>query len=170
MSNLSFRLMAFTLKIRDYIMDPQKAIKPIIQEGDYILDYGCGPGSYTIFAAKLVGDKGRVYAVDIHPIAIKMVNNKAQKENLKNIEAIQSDCDTKLPDEHIDKVLLFDLLHDLSNPNEVLKELHRVLKNNGTLFISDHHLKKDKLIEKVVDGKIFKFKNEENKIFSFIKT
>ncbi len=55
----------------------------MIKPGTHVLDYGCGPGNYTIVAAELVGPSGKVYAVDIHPLAIREVQNKADIKGLK---------------------------------------------------------------------------------------
>ena len=60
--------------------------------------------------------------------------------------SILSDCDTGLPPASIDVVLLYDILHELENRTEVLKELHRVLKPEGILSVSDHHLEEDEII------------------------
>jgi ubiquinone/menaquinone biosynthesis C-methylase UbiE len=75
---------------------------------------------------------------------------------LKNIEIIYSNCKTGLPDNSIDVVLLYDVLHELNKPNEVLKEIHRVLKSNGILSVSDHHMKENEIISKVTNRGLFK--------------
>jgi ubiquinone/menaquinone biosynthesis C-methylase UbiE len=75
---------------------------------------------------------------------------------LKNIEIIHSNCKTGLPDNSIDVVLLYDVLHELNKPNEVLKEIHRVLKSNGILSVSDHHMKENEIISKVTNRGLFK--------------
>lgn len=63
-------------------------------------------------------------------------------KKLANVETIHSDCKTGLPDNSVDAVLLYDTFHDLSDPDGVLEELHRVLKPDGILSFSDHHMKK----------------------------
>ena len=65
------------------------------------------------------------------------------KNKLTNIETILSDRKTGLPDERIDVASLYDVFHDLTDPKGVLEELHRVLKLDGILSLSDHHLKQD---------------------------
>lgn len=81
MSNTSFRMMNWTFKVVDlfcpYI---KKRIKKFgIQEGMTVVDYGCGPGRYSTEFAKLVGEEGKVYAVDIHELAIEAVREKTEK-------------------------------------------------------------------------------------------
>jgi SAM-dependent methyltransferase len=67
MSNFSFKAMTFILDIRDLFRPTHRVLSEVdmIKPGAHVLDYGCGPGNYTIAAAKLVGPSGKVYAVDI---------------------------------------------------------------------------------------------------------
>ncbi|MHA1147634.1 MAG: class I SAM-dependent methyltransferase [Promethearchaeota archaeon] len=170
-SNIDFRLMSVFFRIRDKIHKPRIEVeKAGINKGDTVLDYGCGPGSYTIEAAKMAGASGRVYAIDIHPLAIKKVNKKAEKLGLKNIETLRTDCDTGLQGDSIDKILLFDVLHDLTEPNSVLKELWRVLKSGGILIVNDHHLSKEQLIARFTENNLFKLKERKNSQYQFIKS
>jgi ubiquinone/menaquinone biosynthesis C-methylase UbiE len=120
-----------------------------IEPGFYILDYGCGPGSYIIPLAELVGTYGKIYALDIHPLAIKEVKKIAPRKGIENIETIKSDCSTGLPDNNVNVILLYDAFHDLSQPDNVLQELHRVLKSYGTLSFSDHHMKEQDILTRL---------------------
>jgi ubiquinone/menaquinone biosynthesis C-methylase UbiE len=73
-SNLDFRLMAISYKFRDFFQPRINILKEVgIKRGDYVLDYGCGPGSYILPLTELVGKEGKIYALDAHPIAIQMV-------------------------------------------------------------------------------------------------
>ena len=92
-SNLGFRLMAFGYKFRDLRLPRKNILKEVgIKPGSSVLDYGCGPGSYTVALAELVGESGKVYAQDIHPLAIRKVKGIASKRQLANVETILSDC------------------------------------------------------------------------------
>ena len=132
MSNLHFRFMSLGYKFRDFFLPRINILREAgIQPGFHVLDYGCGPGSYSILAAGLVGKAGKVYALDIHPLAIQRVRDVASRKQLENVETIRSDCKTGLDDRSIDVVLVYDILHDLSDPNGVLGELHRVMRPHG---------------------------------------
>jgi len=140
-----------------------------IKSGYTVLDYGCGPGSYIEPTAELVGELGKVYALDIHPIAVKKVQDIAVTKKLANIETILSDCKTGLSDSSIDIVFLYDIFHQLSNQSGVLLELNRVLKNEGILSFSDHHMKEDEISNQITISKLFKLFEKGKSTYSFIK-
>jgi ubiquinone/menaquinone biosynthesis C-methylase UbiE len=169
MSDLGFRVMAFSFKIRDFFKPRRDIVKEVgIKEGFRVLDYGCGPGSYVVAVAELVGKLGRVYALDINPLAVKMVKEIAVKKQLPNVETILSDRKTGLPDDSINVVLLYDTFHDLLDPNLVLEELHRVLKPNGILSFSDHHMKENEIISKVTNNGLFRLLRKGERAYSFV--
>jgi ubiquinone/menaquinone biosynthesis C-methylase UbiE len=134
-----------------------------------VLDYGCGPGGYVSAVSTAVGPKGEVYALDAMPIAVKMVKKLADEKKLTNVETVLSECSTGLPDEQIDVVLLYDVFHDLENQNAVLSELYRVLKPEGTLSFSDHHLKDSEIEGKVTGSGLFKLLKKNPLTYSFVK-
>jgi len=109
----------------------------LIQEGQTFLDYGCGTGSFTIPAARIVGTRGKVYALDYFPRQLEIVEEKSKKEGLNNIETMLSDSKIGLPDECIDVIWMCDVLHEIKERRAVLEELHRVLRKEGTLAIHD---------------------------------
>jgi len=80
-----------------------------------------------------------------------------------------TDCDTNLEDNIINVALLLDIYHDLSAPENILKELHRVLKNDGLLAVDDHHLKEDEIISNITNYKLFEFVERVDEVFIFKK-
>jgi ubiquinone/menaquinone biosynthesis C-methylase UbiE len=167
---MSFKVMALTFKVRDFFKPRKDIVKEAgIKEGFRVLDHGCGPGSYVTAVAELVGNSGKVYALDINPAAIKMVKKIAAKKQLLNVETILSDCKTGLPDDDIDVVLLYDTFHDLTDQNKVLEELHRVLKPNGTLSFSDHHMKDNEIVTKMTSRGLFKLSKKAERTYNFVK-
>jgi ubiquinone/menaquinone biosynthesis C-methylase UbiE len=170
MSDFGFRTMAFTFKIRDFFRPRRAIVKEVgIREGDHVLDYGCGPGSYLSAVAEFVGKSGIIYALDVHPLALKMVNKIAAKKGLSNVETILSDRKTGLPDESVDVILLYDVFHDLRDPDGVLAELHRVLKRDGILSFSDHHIRDNEIISNLTGNALFRLLRKREKTYSFIK-
>jgi len=170
MSDLHFKFMSFGYRFRDLFLPRKKILHEVgIKEEFHILDYGCGPGGYVIPASKLVGKSGKVYALDIHPLAIQKVKDIVSKYNLQNVETIRSDYKTGLADNSIDVVLLYDTFHDLDHPNRVLKELHRVLKPKGILSFSDHHMKENEIASKLTEKGLFRLLGKGKRTYSFLK-
>jgi ubiquinone/menaquinone biosynthesis C-methylase UbiE len=167
-SNLDFRLMSLTYKFRDFIRPRMSILEDVgIKPGFHVLDYGCGPGSYIAPLAELVGKAGKIYALDIHPLAILTVQKLASRKRLDNVETILSDCKTGLPPNSLDVVILYDILHDLDDANGVLAELYRVLKPEGILSLSDHHLKEPEIVSRVTAGGLFKLSVKGKRTYSF---
>lgn len=170
MSNIGFRIMAFGFKIRDFLNPRQDIVKEVgLKPGFHVLDYGCGPGSYVLPVSEAIGSSSKLYALDINHLALEMVKKIAAKKKLKNVATIQSDCDTGLPNEELDAVLLYDVFHDIADQNAVLNELHRVLKPNGVLSFSDHHLKENEIISKVTTTDLFKLQKNNKHAYTFSK-
>ena len=162
--------MSFCYKFRDFFIPRINILKEVgIKAGSHVLDYGSGPGSYIIPLAELVGKSGKIYALDIHQLAIQKAQSIASKNQLTNVETICSDCKTGLPVNSVDVILLYDTLHDLSDPNGVLEELHRVLKPNGILSFSDHHLKENEIVSKVTNRGLFRLSGRGKITYSFLK-
>jgi ubiquinone/menaquinone biosynthesis C-methylase UbiE len=169
-SNIDFRFMSFFFKIRDLVKSPViKIKKAYIKSGDIVLDYGCGPGSFTIPAAEIVGSSGKVYAADLNPLAINKVKKIALKKGLTNIKTILTDCNTGLGDNSIDVVICFDTFHHVNDQDNLLKEFHRILKPKSTLSLDDHHMQEDEILFKITEQGLFKLVEEKDKQFLFTK-
>jgi len=168
--NFHYKLMALFFKFRDFFLPRMNIVKEVgIEPGFHVLDYGCGPGSYIVPLAKLVGESGKIYALDIHPLAIQMVQDIGERKGLKNIETIHSDCATGLENGAIDVVLLYDTYHDVTNPDGVLEELHRVLKPDSVLSLTDHHMKEDEILSQITRNNLFVLSRKGKKTYSFSK-
>ena len=118
-----------------------------IEEGQIVLDFGCGSGTYTIPAAKIVGDKGKVYALDKDSDALNELMRRAESAGLKNIQRINTSGDPKvnLADNSVDVVLLFDVLHSYYFPQadgrrKVLDEIHRISKEKALILVYPKHM------------------------------
>ena len=170
-SDWGFRLMALEFKWRDFLRPRKHVLKEVgIDAGAQVLDYGCGPGSYVTALAELVGKTGKVYALDAHPLAIKMVQDIISRKRLTNVETIFSECTTDLPGNSLDIVLLYDTLHDLGDPTCVLVEIHRTLKPHGLLSLSDHHLREPEIVTRITHGGLFVLSAKGQNTYSFTKT
>jgi len=141
----------------DLFWNPQRRLKDIpLKEGMAVVDYGCGPGRYTLPIAKLVGPKGKVFAVDIQPLAISMVKRQASRESLANIEPILVDSyNTGIQGSSIDLVLLVDTFHQIKDYDALFREIHRILKRGGILFMDPGHMRMSKAKKIVKSSGLF---------------
>ena len=168
MLDLDFYGMALWLRMREWFRDPGTELAEAgLHEGQVVLDYGCGVGSYTLPAARLVGQAGQVYAVDKHPLAIQSVERRARKEGAANIQAIRSDLDTGLPDGSVDLVLLYDVLHAVPDKGALLAELHRVLKADGRLLVKPDHLDAEDFVPFMAATGLFGLEPKQGATFTF---
>jgi ubiquinone/menaquinone biosynthesis C-methylase UbiE len=139
-SRLGFRLMAWTLeRSRKGLILEERLRRSGVCEGQTVLDYACGPGYYTIPAARMVGPAGRVYALDIQPAAAAMVRQRAQAAGVDNVTTIVSGRDTGFPAASVDLVLLYDAIAGIAGKRGVLAELDRVLQPAGVLSVWVEH-------------------------------
>jgi ubiquinone/menaquinone biosynthesis C-methylase UbiE len=171
MSNFGFTMMVLAgIPIRNIFMPPDKMLAEVeIKRGSQVLDFGCGPGVFTTMIAKKIGPSGMVYALDINPLAVGMVERKARRKNLGNVRTIHSNCYTALPDNCLDYIVFFDVFHDLDNHQEVLSELHRILKPEGIMYFSDHHLREIAILQRLTANGLFKLRVKGRWTFSFSK-
>lgn len=129
-------------KVSSSFMDPQKIVDSFgIDSGSIVVDFGSGAGYFVIPLAKAVKSKGKVFAVDILPSALEVVDKKAKMENLINIELVQADLEkensTKIIDSSVDFVVISNLLFQLENKANIFREAKRVLKSGGKLIVID---------------------------------
>lgn len=135
-----FRLMAPLMEspLRGRFFDPVRTLKGArIQSGQEVLEVGCGTGFFTIPAVELVGDEGRVYAIDPHPLAIEQVARKVQDAGLTNVRPINADAtEAGLASDSIDLALLFGVIPSPTLPlDRLLPEIHRLLRSEGALAV-----------------------------------
>ncbi|HWQ18571.1 MAG TPA: class I SAM-dependent methyltransferase [Methanotrichaceae archaeon] len=96
-----------------------------------IAEFGCGYGTFTIPASRIV--RGKVYAIDIEPGMIERVLKRSGGCSANNIETVLRDFISEgsgLPDESVDYVMLFNILH-AEDPENLLKETYRILRSGG---------------------------------------
>jgi ubiquinone/menaquinone biosynthesis C-methylase UbiE len=108
-----------------------------IRIGQSVLEVGCGTGYFTIPAARLIGDNGRLVAMDILSDSVELVSKKVRIADLKNVRVVKGDAlATGLETEGFHTVLLFGLIPAPMLPlTRLLPEMHRVLKTEGSLAV-----------------------------------
>jgi demethylmenaquinone methyltransferase/2-methoxy-6-polyprenyl-1,4-benzoquinol methylase len=125
-------------RLRQWLMNPVKTLQGAgIKPGQTVLEVGCGTGFFTLPAAKLLGDRGCLVAMDPLQDYVKRVSKKVQSAGLPNVRVVKRDAlDTGLDAASMDMVLLFGVIPFPSLPlNRLLPEMHRVLKPEGSMAV-----------------------------------
>ncbi len=145
MADIHFRLMELAFRVVDIFRNPRKRFADIpIDEGMKVVDYGCGPGRYTLMAADTVGASGMVYAVDIHPMAVSRVRKKCTAGGMDNVVPVLVEgYDTGIGSHSIDLVYLLDAFFMIPDKRALLAEIRRILKPTGRLFMDPGHMNAD---------------------------
>jgi len=130
--------MSFLLNnpIRRYFNPPQKIVKLLdVKSGDVVLDFGSGPGFYTIPLAKIAK---KVVAIDKQPQMLEKIVKYAGKQSV-TVQSLVSDGEKiDLPSETFDLIFLSHVYHEIKKKISVLNELRRLLKPAGRLVIMEH--------------------------------
>ncbi len=107
-----------------------------LKAGQIVADVGCGPGFFTLPAARMVGPTGLVYAVDVEPTMLNLVRARATAENLHHIEIRPSHRDRiPLDDATADLTICALLLHDVDDRPGLVRELIRITRRNGRIAV-----------------------------------
>lgn len=116
--------------IKNKLLELQILKKPMM-----LMDLGAGDGYIARFAAKFVK---KVLAVDISGAMLKELSKKARMDGIKNIETIESDGrDIPVNDSFVDVLCANMYLHHIEDPEMAIKEIYRVIKPGGLVFIAD---------------------------------
>lgn len=111
-----------------------------IASGKTVADIGAGSGWFTVRAARRVGETGAVYAIDINPEAIRYIDERAQKETLRNVKTILGKADDPLlPKDAVDAVLLLKTYHEVADPVALLRNLRASLRAGAKIGIIDRN-------------------------------
>lgn len=164
-SNLMYRLMVLTYNIQDLFSKPGDVLLHFeIKNGDTVVDYGCGPGRYIKKASELVGENGKVYAADIHDIAIRNVIKSIKHHKLKNVIPVQLTTDTgAIPESSADVVYALDMFHQVKEPAEFLLSIHRIIKSDGFLYLEDGHQSRKTALDKVSQSALWCVESQNDK-------
>ncbi len=116
---------------------PSKALDALeLKPGMVVADIGAGSGYYSARIAKRVGPSGRVYATDIQPGMIELLDRRITSENLSNITTVLGGMDDpRLPPAAIDLAIMVDVYHELQQPQVFLQRLKGAFKPNGRLVL-----------------------------------
>ncbi len=127
---------------RRRVQPPEQLIERSgIKKGMKVLDLGCGSGAFTPFIARTVGEKGKVYALDIQADMLKQLENKLSRpenRDIKNIKLIEGNAyELPFEDNSLDLVNMVTVLPEILDRNRALREVRRVLKPGGLFAVTE---------------------------------
>ena len=123
---------------RKLIQNPKKIVGEYIHDGNIVIDLGCGPGYFSIDMAKMVGESGKVIAVDIQKEMLKKVEKKAKKYSLDHrikFHTCPQDQIGLNEDIKADFILGFYMVHETPDHINFLKEVKTLLKKGGKFLL-----------------------------------
>jgi ubiquinone/menaquinone biosynthesis C-methylase UbiE len=123
-------------RIRGWLQNPRKILKPYLTEGMTVLDIGCGPGFFSIAIAQMVGKSGRVIAADLQEGMLQKVKTKIQGTSLATIITLHK-CEANRINltETVDFVMAFYMVHEVPDQEGFFREIGSVLKPGGRMLI-----------------------------------
>lgn len=150
---------------RREMLPPEKTLIGLgLQEGDIMADIGCGIGYFTMPASKIVGDSGRIFAMDIMPEMLQEVEKKVKKENISNVETVLTEENhLKFEEGKISFAFISNVLHEAEDKEKLLWEIKRIISPEGRIAVIEwqkiisefgppleHRLDKTDLVETLV--------------------
>jgi ubiquinone/menaquinone biosynthesis C-methylase UbiE len=128
---------------RDAYQKPQEVMMALgLKPGEIIADIGAGSGYFTFRLALHVGEKGKVYAVDVSPDMILHINRRIREWKATNVVSILAEPDDPLlPDASVNRFFFSDSWHHIENQTRYLSLMKKMLKSGGEIVMIDFHKK-----------------------------
>ena len=128
---------------RDAYQKPREVLKALaLKPGEVIADIGAGSGYFTFRLSHLVGEKGKIYAVDISPDMILHINRRIRELKVNNVISILADPDDPLlPDRSVNRFFFSESWHHIENQTKYLSLMKRMLKPGGEVVMIDFQKK-----------------------------
>jgi ubiquinone/menaquinone biosynthesis C-methylase UbiE len=167
---IRFMAKAMESRFRYRFFNPAKILQGVESlNGKTVLEIGCGTGFFTIPASGFIGDQGTLLSMDILSESVDYVSKKAQDANLNNVRVLKGDAlNTNLELESFDTIILFGVIPAPMLPlNQILTEMHRVLKPEGTLAIWPPV--PGLFPHSVLKSGLFSLGNKQNGVLNFIR-
>lgn len=147
------RARALGSSFRYRFQNPEKILQRYIKPGMTVLDLGCGTGFFTTAIARLLNNQGKVIAADVQHGMLDLLNHKIDGNDLKQVIQLHP-CEEKSLNltTKVDFILAFYSFHEMSYPDDIIRELKELLKPGGKIYIAEQkfHVTKSRFIE-IVD-------------------
>src|SRR5208283_1858482 len=127
--------------LRKLYQDPVKLLSPYVKAGMTVLEVGPGMGFFSIPMARLVGDKGKIYSVDLQERMLQTLRKRAAKKNVQHViearQCSESSLEVKDLSGRIDFALAFAVVHEIPDTQNLFRELYVSLQHGGVLLIAE---------------------------------
>ena len=125
---------------RDQEEEPDLGLRLLkVAKGSAVGDVGAGSGYMSLRLAKIVGAQGKVYAVDVQPGMLQLLQQNAAKAKVANVVPVLGAYDDpKLPAGELDLIIMVDVYHEFSQPQRMLQRMHEALKPGGRLALFEY--------------------------------
>jgi ubiquinone/menaquinone biosynthesis C-methylase UbiE len=135
-------------KVRSWVQNPKKILRPYIKEGMTVLDIGCGPGFFSVAIADMVGKNGKVIAADMQEGMLQKLYIKIAGTQLEERIKLHKSQQHRIGlSEKVDFILAFYMIHEVPSTELFLTELKDILNEGGKFLIVEpklfHVSKKD---------------------------
>ncbi len=123
-------------RLRRRFQNPQKILRPYLRQGMTVLDVGCGPGFFSLDMARMVGGSGQVIAVDLQQGMLDKLKAKIEGTELESRIRLHLASATRIGlTEQVDFVLLFYMVHEVSDKTSFFAELFSILKSESSALL-----------------------------------
>jgi len=128
-------------KIRRWLQDPKKILDPFVKKGMCILDFGCGPGFLTVDISEMVGELGKVIAVDVQEEMLDKLRDKIKGLQIEHRIQVHKCTENNIgiigP---VDFACAFYVIHEVPNKGAIFKEIYNVLRDGGYFLLAEPKL------------------------------
>lgn len=156
---------------RKWLQNPKRILRKYLTEGKTALDFGCGPGFFTVEAARLVGSAGKVVAVDLQEGMLDIVRSKIEGSELaERIELLRCEADSVGYSGNADFIIAFYVVHETPDARDLLNQFYGILNPGGKVLIAEpnFHVTKELFAELIADAESvgFLIDSKPNMFFS----
>ena len=125
-------------RLRRLLQNPRRVLEPLVEEGMEVLDFGCGPGFFTVEIAKNVGESGSVIAADLQDGMLDILAEKIRGTDIEDRITLHNSGERGIGiSQKVDLVFAFYVMHELEESSAFLREFQSVLAPQGRLFIAE---------------------------------
>jgi len=122
--------------VRRAIHDPKRIFSKYVKPGHVVLDVGCGPGTFAMDLAKMVGDGGRVIAADLQQGMLDKLSAKLEGSGMgKRVMLVKATEDSLNVQENVDFAVAFYMAHEVPDQERLFREIHSLLKPDGVFLL-----------------------------------